>query len=156
MAPVSADPYWGGAAYLGWQPSNKFELGTLFGSGENKVIGGKRLDLYGQAISVVRFLLKNFPTKISLDWRYKRQSWRTDNDKVTPLTQQSASVTTSMMVAERLWGLFGFHMGRGDRHFGFDETKSFSDQNLQKIDQIFGYQIETGFLKEIGTLSIRS
>ncbi len=132
-APTARDAHQGGAASLVWIPLNELELSLLWGTLDEKIIGGKRHEVMATFAAVGRFDVGPVPTKASLDVRAVVESWRGVDEKKRE--QRSASLTMSAQVMPNMWVLAGGHVGTSDRP---NEV------------EVSGRQLEIGFLGSFG------
>lgn len=145
VTPTAKDPYFGGGAYVGWQPFKNIEFGILSGVDDSKAEGVRKQEVFGQGVIVAKSVIVKLPTKIDFDARYARETWQTSGSAIAPLSQQSASLSSSSLATEKLFSLVGIHMGRSERHRNYDPTKVMEGQDMNSVKQIFGYQLEAGF-----------
>ena len=145
ITPAARDPYFGGAAYIGWQHFNGIELGFLSGVDDAKTEGIRKQEVFGQGVAVAKTSIATLRTKMDFDARYAKETWQGGNVDVAPLAQQSASLTTSSLISDQLLTLVGIYMGQSERHRNYDATKVMEGQDMKSVKQIFGYQLEAGF-----------
>jgi hypothetical protein len=138
----AADPYIGALAYTSWDVSKYVQLAILAGNGSNKIETGRRHDVFAHSILTYRRQTIKFPYKISLDTKWKSESFKLITGKRPMLVQQSASLTGSIETLNDLWLCLGAHYGK--------QHQPLPTSTSERIEYK-GHQIDLGLIKTISS-----
>ena len=142
-APVAADPYYGGALYVGFYPGMGLELGLLAGMQDAvDESGATKSGNFAEIVVVEDGIGARFPTKVSLDIRRVGERFRGAAPAPSPRTQQSIGLSASSQVGAGIWYLLGADYGSSDRML--------DGGTADQIDVFRGWQVETGVMGAVG------
>lgn len=140
VAPSARDPYYGTALKVALSPMADLDLSLMVGFLDQADPQGRYDQVFGQFSAVELLAIAGRQSKVSFEARYLRSR---GHGQVEAQTLESASLSTSVAVAEDLWALVGVDLGKGDRWS--------SDNQRDLTKKLQGYELEAGVLGYVGT-----
>lgn len=143
--PVAKDPYQGAAVGLTWM-TGAMSLGVMGGTYDaaDVVASARRTEVFGKGGVGWHTNIGKRSLMVSLDLRYAKERWRSNNVDIRPRVQHSEYLSTAFTFLPGSAALLGFAVGHSD------QNPATVMQSLLAQVPVNGYQVEVGYLATVG------